>query len=265
MRKYLFAIIASVIMTSCTRSSKILVLYYSQEGSTKTVAEEISRLTKADIEAFDVTDPYTGTFDETVARCLKERSEGFLPELEPLKADIKDYDVIFLGYPIWFGTYAPPVAALLKSINLSGKKIIPFCTFGSGGLQSSTADLRKAVKDAEIIDGYGVRAARISSAPAEVERFLIENGFIEGVIEKLEDYSEQQAVTEEEAAIFNEACSGYQFPLGSPVSAGKRTTSTSTDYVFVAESTNPDGSTSQSRIYVTLDDSGKAEFTQVVR
>ncbi len=256
---------AFAIMTSCTPKNRILVLYYSQEGSTKAVAELISSQTGADIVSFDVDEPYTGSFDETVARCLEEKAAGKIPNLKPLDIDLDDYDTIFLGYPIWFGTYAPPVTALLNGIDFSGKKIVPFCTFGSGGLQASVADLKKAVKGAEILDGYGVRAARIAAAPAEVGRFLIESGFKEGEVEALPDYSEQKPVTEKEVAIFNEACAGYQFPLGTPVSAGCRRTSTSMDYLFVAESESPDGSMTQSKIFVTVPKSGKAEFTQVIR
>ena len=265
MRKLLTAIIALATMTACNQNGKVLVLYYSQTGTTKTVAEEICRLTGADIEAFDVEEPYSGTFDETVARCLQEQQEGYVPALVPLGADLKKYDMIFLGYPIWFGTYAPPVAALLKEVDLSGKRIIPFCTFGSGGLQSSVADLRNIIKDAEILDGYGVRTARQAAVPAEIGRFLIKNGFIEGELEEIGDYSEQKPVTEEEAALFDAACSDYQYPLGTPVTTGSRKASWGTDYLFTAETSNPDGSISRSEVYVTVDNAGKAEFTQVVR
>lgn len=253
------------VIASCTKESKVLVLYYSQEGSTKVVAEEISNQIGADLEAFDVEEPYTGNFNETIARCLEEQSAGKVPALAALDINLDDYDTVFLGYPIWFGTYAPPVAALLKEKDFSGKKIVPFCTFGSGGLNTSVADLKNALKDSEILDGYGVRAARLAAVPQEVERFLIEGGFKEGVLEELAEYSEQAPVTEEEIAIFEEACSDYQFPLGTPVTAGSRTASYGTDYHFMVESTAPDGSVSKSQIYVTVSDSGKAEFTQVVR
>lgn len=265
MRKIFTAIIALTAMTACNQSEKVLVLYYSQTGTTKAVAEEISRLTGADIEAFDVEEPYSGTFDETVARCLQEQQSGYVPALTPVKADIKKYSTIFLGYPIWFGTYAPPVAALIEGIDFNGKKIVPFCTFGSGGLHESVSDLRKNIKSAEILDGYGVRTARLAASPAEVERFLIGNGFMKGEIEALEDYSEQKPVTEEEAALFDAACSGYQYPLGTPVTTGSRKASWGTDYLFIAETANADGTAAQSKVYVTVDPSGKAEFTLVTR
>ena len=243
---------------------KALVLYYSQAGTTKAVAEEIQAQTGADIMSFDVTEPYDGSYEETIQRCLAEREAGVTPELKPLDCDLSGYDLIFLGYPIWFGTYAPPVKALLASEKFAGKVIVPFCSFGSGGLLTSTADLKAALPDADIRDGYGVRTARVSHAAEELDRFLIENGWKEGEVEPLPDYSAQTPVTEGEAAIFDQACSGYQFPLGTPVTAASRKAPYGTDYLFTAESTDQDGNTSTSRIYVTLRD-GKAEFTQVAR
>ncbi len=246
---------------------KMLVLYYSQTGTTKAVAEEFQRVLGADIESVMVENDYTGDFQATIDRCQKERESGELPKLIPLKANLDDYDVIFLGYPIWFGTYAPPIAALLKEINLDGKKVVPFCTFGSGGLYSSIKDLEAEQPGAEILPGYGVRTARVEKAPAEMDRFLKENGFIEGEVEPLPDYSEQVAVTEEDVKIFDAACGDYQFPLGTPLTVGLRKSPTGTDYLYTVTSKNPDGTENTSKIYVTVDDKEGAtpEFTQVVR
>lgn len=245
-------------------TTKPLVLYYSQVGTTKAVAEEIAAQTGADIVAFDVTKPYDGTYDETIQRCLAERGAGIIPELKAPDCDLSQYDLIFLGYPIWFGTYAPPMKAMVASEKFAGKVIVPFCSFGSGGLLTSTADLKAALPDADIRDGYGVRTARVAAAAEELNRFLIENGWKEGEIDPLPDYSAQAPVTTEETAIFDQACSGYQFPLGTPVTAGSRKAPYGTDYLFTAESKGPDGQKSSSKIYVTVRD-GKAEFTQVAR
>ena len=149
-----------------------LVLYYSQTSNTKTVAREIATRLGADIEEIIPLKPYEGDLQATVERCRQEREEGITPEIQPLTSDLSQYDVIFLGYPVWFGTYAPPVAALLDQVDLSGKKIVPFCTFGSGGLVSSTKDLAGKEPGAEILPGYGVRAARLEAVPYEVDQWL---------------------------------------------------------------------------------------------
>ncbi|MBO4642926.1 MAG: NAD(P)H-dependent oxidoreductase [Bacteroidaceae bacterium] len=277
MKKTMLLCAAVLSMTACdsqkkseteeTAPKKILVLYYSQTGTTKAVAEEFQQKLGADIEAISVENDYTGNFQETIDRCMKERETGELPILNPLKANLDDYDVIFLGYPIWFGTYAPPIKTLLKEINLEGKEIVPFCTFGSGGLYSSIQDLESEQPDAEILPGYGVRTARVEKAPDEIDRFLKENGYIEGEVDPLPEYSEQVAVTEEDVKIFDAACGNYQFPLGTPVTVGLRKTPTGTDYLFTVNAKGPNGSESTSKIYVTVDDEEGAvpEFTQVVR
>ena len=268
MNKMVTVITTAAVLTACSSGQpKMLVLYYSQEGATQKVAETIASLTGADIERFDVESPYSGSFEETIQRCLKEREEGVSPELRPISADLSKYDVVFLGYPIWFGTIAPPVAALLKEVDLEGKTVVPFCTFGSGGLQSSTADLKLALPGADIRDGYGIRAARIAKVGEEVERFLILGGYKDGEAEAYPDYSAQEPVTEEQAAIFDAACSDYQYPLGKPVAAGSRKTPSGVDYLFTAEGAGPDGRVSQSKIYVTVpkEEGSKPEFTMVVR
>ncbi len=248
-------------------SPKSLVLYYSQTGVTFAVADELSQQLGADVARIEAVVPYDGDFQETIERCQKEREEGFVPEIEPLDVNMDDYDVIFLGYPIWFGTYAPPIAGLLEAYDLSGKCIVPFCTFGSGGLESSVADLKNAVPDAEIADGYGVRASRLSAVPAEVECFLKVLGFVEGEVEEIAEYSEQQPVTDEEKALFDAACGDYQFPLGTPETVGKRTTPYGTDYKFVVNGQTPDGEEAVSTIYVTVPAAEDAvpEFIRVVR
>lgn len=265
MNKTASILAAALCAAACASNEpKALVLYYSQTGTTKTVAEGIASLTGADIEAIDVTEPYSGTFDETVARCNAEMPAGIVPELIPLKADLSEYDVIYLGYPIWCGTYAQPVAALVKSGVLEGKTIVPFCTFGSGGLLESSADLKAKLPNSDIRDGYGIRTARIAAAPKELADFLARNGYIDGVFEVLPEFSEQKPVTKNEAAIFNEACGDYQFPLGTPVSCASRKTSDGTEYLFIA--TNAYGNAgSSAKIYVIAGkkDGSKAEFTRV--
>ncbi len=270
MKKILLMIALAAVMVGCAQKkeeSKSLVIYYSQTGATEQVALEIAELLGADALSIDVTQPYDGTYDETIARCLEERGAGVVPELKDMELDLAQYDKIFLGYPIWFGTYAPPVAALVKEVDFAGKKIVPFCTFGSGGLGASVKDLAAALPESEICAGYGVRNARVAKAPAEVKRFLVENGYVDGEVEALPDYSEQQPVTPEETDIFNQACGDYQFPLGTPVTVGKRVTATSVDYLYVANSAGPDGTVTESTIYVTVENvpDAKPEFTEVVR
>ena len=266
MKQFLLSI-AMMTFVTVSYAQKKLVLYYSETGSTKAVAEELQKQLKADIEAIEAVKPYSGNFQETMQRGQREMQSGETPELKALKSKIADYDVIFLGYPIWFGTYAMPIATLVKDNDFAGKTLVPFCTFGSGGLNTSADALKKALPKAKIQPGYGVRTARVASAAKELDRFLKENGYKEGAIKPLPAYSAQQPVTEQDKALFDAACSSYQFPLGTPVTVGKRTTDDSTDYMFTVKSRGFDGAEATSTIYVTVgkEEGAKPEFTQVVR
>jgi len=266
MKKLLFTIAAMTAMTTVS-AQKLLVLYYSETGTTKAVAEELQKQTGADIESIEAVEPYSGNFQETIQRGQREMQSGEYPALKALTKKIADYDIIFLGYPIWFGTYANPIVTLVKENDFAGKKIVPFCTFGSGGLNTSSDALRKALPKATICEGYGVRTARVAAASKELDRFLKENGYKKGKVEKLPDYSAQQLVTDSERAIFDAACSSYQFPLGTPQTVGKRTTPDGTDYKFTVTGRGMDGKESTSIIYVIVGSApdAKPEFTQVVR
>jgi len=239
---------------------KILVLYYSQTGSTEAVAQKIASLTGADIEKFDVVETYDGDFGQTVARASEESRNGTIPALKPIKSKFSEYDVIFLGYPIWSGTYARPVMTLLKDNDFTGKTIVPFCTFGSGGLNTSRADLVKALPSADVAAGFGARTVHAQSCDEPLKRFLIESRFIDGSVEPLPEYSEQKPVSEAEKILFDEACGDYAFPLGTPSTVGSRAVKNGTDYKFTVS-----GMGGTSTIYVCARDGQKAYFTEVVR
>lgn len=254
-------------ITTMSYAQKCLILYYSETGTTKTVAQELQRQLGADLESIEPVEPYSGVFQETIQRGQREMQSGQTPALKTLGKKIADYDVIFLGYPIWFGTYAMPIFTLVQENDFAGKTVVPFCTFGSGGLNTSSDALRKALPKANIQKGYGVRTARVAVAAKELDRFLKENGYKKGKVSKLPDYSEQQPVTEEEKAVFDAACSSYQFPLGTPQTVGKRMTDDGTDYMFTVKSRGMNGVEGTSIIYVTVgrEPGAKPEFTEVVR
>ena len=277
MKKFFLLAAMLILAVACTqkKTPKYLVLYYSQTANTKAVAEQIANSLGADIEAIECVVPYDGDFQATIGRSQKERAEGVLPEIKPLNANVADYDVIFLGYPIWFGTYAPPVASLLENVDLSGKKIVPFCTFGSGGLDSSVKDLKAKLPDSEILPGYGVRTARIDAVPAEVERFLKGAGLLAGEFSPLPDFSETRPVTEEESAIFDTAVGDYPMIRAKAEEVASRTIPGGVEYLFTAKDTpmgpgpGPavEGEVPANfiKVYVLAEDGKAPVFTQVLR
>lgn len=277
----LAATIVAMVAAGCggkKEAPKVLVLYYSQLGNTKQVAEQIATRLGADIEEIVAANPYDPDFQATIQRCMQEREAGVLPDIEPVKADLSKYDIIFLGYPVWFGTYAPPVIKWLEGVDLSGKKVVPFCTFGSGGLESSVADLRKCQPNADVLDGYGVRAARLEAMPKEVEQFLIGNGFLEGEYVAPELWGEEHPVNDEEETIFNTAVDGYPMLHAQAKSVAARAIPDGSEYRFTAVDLpredrmpaegdkKPDmPPASELQVYVTVADGQSPVFTKVVR
>lgn len=256
------------------KGSKILVLYYSQTGNTEVVAKQLQSALGADIEAITPVAPYDGDFQATIERGRKELEEGTLPEIKPLASDIKSYDVIFLGFPVWFGTYANPVATVLANYDFNGKKVVPFCTFGSGGLDSSTRDIKEKIPGAEVLPGYGVRAARIEAVPAEVDRFLKEEGFIPGEKGSYEAFSDFRDVTEEESAIFDAAVGDYPMIRAKASEVSSRNVPGGIEYIFrakdlprpmpgVAPADMPAPRTME--VHVLAEDGKAPVFTKVIR
>ena len=279
----LLLVLATVMLTaSCAKKQqpvpevqkpkdpKILVLYYSQTSNTKAVAQEIATKLNADIEEIVMVEPYNGDFQATIDRCMVEREQGIIPDIKPVAAKIADYDVIFLGYPVWFGTYAPPVATFLKQTNLSGKKIVPFCTFGSGGLESSVKDLEKAAPKATILDGYGVRAARLDAMPYEVDQFLKAGGFLQGEYTRLEMFPAQREVSDKEEVIFNTAVDGYPMLHAKAKTFASRSIPNGVEYLFFAvdlpRKDNPKmPPAGVLQVYVTVENGKAPVFTKVIR
>lgn len=272
MKNIISLIILLATLCSCNSSktegsekSKILVLYYSQTGATKVVAEELQKQLNADIDSIVMQNPYSGDFNETISRCHEEMQNGITPDIKKLNVNIDDYDVVFLGYPVWFGTYAIPVKALIKDSKLSEKKIVTFCTFGSGGLNTSTDALKKELPNADITEGYGVRNARINKVQSEISEFLISAGFKEGKATKMEEFSASISVNDDTKKIFEEACGDYQMPLGTPIKVAIRKTKGGQEYKYDVENIGQNGEKSNSTIYVIKNENEKAEFTKVIR
>ncbi len=270
MKKLLLMMVVALTFMGCHHGNKsdmtnYVVLYYSQTGYTDTLAHDIAGLLDCDAVKVDVEVPYDGDYMATIERCRTEMEDNTLYPILPLDIDINDYDVIFIGYPVWFSACARPIMSLLTDVDFSGKTIVPFCTFGSGGRGASIESIKEICPDADVKDGYGVRAARIDKAYDEVKQFLINEGYLEGEKVELPPYGEVEPVGEEEIAIFDAACSSYRMPLGTPDSYCKRDVEGATDYIFFVTMNLPDGSTLEGQIYVTCPEDGEPEFVLVER
>lgn len=244
-----------------------LVVYYSQTSTTQKVAQIFASSVGADMDSIVAAVPYAGSYEETIERTKQEFAKGEVPEVLALTKNVADYDTIYLGTPIWFGTVAQPMAGYLKKADLSNKVVVPFFTFGSGGLENGSSVMRKAAPAAKFLQGYGIRSARAAHAEEEVTEFLIRSGIKAGQVEELAAFSEQQPVADADIAIFNAACEGYPFPLGTPVTVGSRKVKAGTEYLFNVNSKNAEGKDVSGKVYIIVysDANAKPEFTRVVR
>lgn len=135
---------------------KALVIYYSYSGNTRRVAEKIGQAAGADLAEIKTARPYTGSYDEVVEQGRREVDSGFLPELKPLDIDLRRYDTVILGTPVWWYTSAPAMNSFLQSADLSEKTVYPFATNG-GWLGHTFQDLKAACRGASVRPGLNVR------------------------------------------------------------------------------------------------------------
>lgn len=127
-------------------TEKMLVIYFSATGTTKGIAEKIASVTGADLYEIVPKEPYTDEdlnySDDSSRATVEQNDPDVRPEYEDIQVDIEnDYSTIFIGYPIWWGQEPRIMDTFVESYNFEGKTIIPFCTSGSSGIESSSANL----------------------------------------------------------------------------------------------------------------------------
>ena len=129
------------------RSGKVLVAYFSATGHTERVAGDIAAAAGGDLFAIVPAQPYSADdldYNDPDSRVSREHNDPSLQDV-PLAAaapdNWSDYDVVFIGYPIWWGSAAWPGNTCLKGNDFTGKTVIPFCTSGSSDIGESGAQL----------------------------------------------------------------------------------------------------------------------------
>lgn len=147
---------------------KRLVLYYSLGGNTESVAEMVARETGAELAAVETEEPYRGTYDQIVDQGQREVEAGFEPTIAGLDVDLADYDVVYLGTPVWWYTVAPAVRTLLGEVDLTGKVVWPFITNG-GWPGHALADIEDALPDSDVRPGLNVCFDEHSMRTGEAE------------------------------------------------------------------------------------------------
>lgn len=136
---------------------KILVAYFSATGTTEGVAEQIAEGLSCDLYEITLQDPYTDAdlnYSDTNSRTTSEMNdENARPAISGSVSDMAQYDVVFLGYPIWWGEAPKIINTFLESYDFFGKTIVPFCTSGSSGISSSVSALKPLASGATWLEG----------------------------------------------------------------------------------------------------------------
>ena len=191
LKSIILAVSAMLVGASCNgqttknqnNMSKSIVIFFShagdnysvgnvEVGNTKIVADYISEIAGA--EQFEiVTHKYDGMAYTPLTRLAQEEAnKGELPPYEGSAPDLSQYDTVFIGGPVWWGTYPQVMFTLFKDINLDGKTVYPFTTHEGSGLASCVSDVKKAFPKANVKNGFSIYGHEVRTEKAKVEKWL---------------------------------------------------------------------------------------------
>ena len=228
----------NAVESAAPQATKSVIVYYSQTGTTKKLAGILKQAVNADEIELKLVNAYPSTYDSTIAAVGAQRESKQWPELVNAKLDLAKYDTVYLGYPIMFGSFAPPIYTFLDSNDLSGKVVVPFCTYGSGGRKASAAELKTLEPNANVTLAMGISNKRMSredgdsTAKAEVETFLanLAAGKTDEML--MGGFTEQRPLTAEDSAVFATATKDYAYLKLAPLSVATQVVA-GTNYLFV--------------------------------
>lgn len=187
-------------------NEKVLVAYFSCTNTTEGIAELIAEETFGTLFEIVPEDPYTDAdlnYNNSNSRATKEQNDSSIrPAITQTVDDMEQYNVIFLGYPIWWGQAPRIISTFLESYDFSGKTIIPFCTSHSSGIGSSDTNLHSLAANANWLDGE-----RFSSdaTKEEIHEWLDSIGFISNTSAEVGIFN-----FESHTVLLN---SGYEMPI----------------------------------------------------
>ena len=137
--------------------SKILIAYFSATNNTENIANHLYEILDADLYEIVPDQPYTSddlNYNDSSSRSSLEMNDSDArPAISGSVDNMEQYDVIFLGYPIWWGEAPRIVSTFLESYDLSGKTVVPFCTSASSPMGSSAEELQELTDGAAWLEG----------------------------------------------------------------------------------------------------------------
>ncbi|HUI40222.1 MAG TPA: flavodoxin [Methanothrix sp.] len=167
-------------------NSRSLIAYFSRKGNnyvggsivslpvgnTEVAAKKIQKLAGSDIFQIRTVKSYPKDYTEATNVAQKEQKENARPELAEKVNDMDSYDVIYIGYPNWYGTMPMAVFTFLEAYDFSGKTIVPFCTHEGSGMGSSERDIKRLCPKAKVLSGLAIRGGSVERADKEIENWI---------------------------------------------------------------------------------------------
>jgi flavodoxin len=154
----------------------ILSVYFSHSGNTREIAQQIHEYAGGDLFEITSVDPYPVGYDEVVEQARKELDKDYRPRLKTNVENMGSYNVVFVGYPNWWGTMPMPVFTFLEEYDLAGKTIVPFCTHEGSALGRSVADIKGLCPESTVLEGLPIRGSEVTNARNRVAGWLREIG-----------------------------------------------------------------------------------------
>ena len=188
-------ILAALQLTACAgnkqkgkeqsmETKKTLVAFFSrvgenyavghiEKGNTHIIAEMIAAETGADLFEIKPVTPYPDDYTECTEVAKRELEDNARPEIKG-DVNVEDYDIIFIGYPNWWGDVPMPVYTFIEKHSWQGKTVIPFCTHEGSGLGTTEARIEAACEGATVLDGLAVRGATAQNEREKARKSIVE-------------------------------------------------------------------------------------------
>ena len=151
-RLFTFLIVAMTTLVLSAQTKKTVVAYFSATGTTEAVAKQLAKDNKADLYAIEPAEKYTAAdldwHDKKSRSSVEMNEKNARPALKSKKS-LAEYEVIYIGYPIWWGVAPRIINTFIEQAELDGKTVIPFATSGGSGVEKSVTELKASYPNAK--------------------------------------------------------------------------------------------------------------------
>lgn len=145
---------------------RVLIAYFSWSGNTQRVAQEIQRLTGGTLFRIEPVTPYPTDYTECTEVALEERDNDARPAIASTVENWNDYDIVFIGCPVWWHTAPMIISTFAESYDFKGKTVVPFCTYASTFRDETLQKIVDLTPDAAHLTGLGARSGQTSGVQA---------------------------------------------------------------------------------------------------